>query len=169
MSEGAKSKLILVTALSPTPAGEGKTTTSIGLNEGLNKIGKKSIVVLREPSARPRVRHEGWRGRWRLCPGGAHGGHQPPLHRRFQRDREGQQPPRRAHRQQPPEPQAHAQHRSAHHQVEARDGHERPRPARHHHRPRRHRQRHPTSGWLQHHTGQRGHGDPLPRHRASRT
>jgi len=46
-------KLILVTALSPTPAGEGKTTTSIGLNEGLNKLGKKSIVVLREPSLGP--------------------------------------------------------------------------------------------------------------------
>ncbi|MBL8009540.1 MAG: formate--tetrahydrofolate ligase, partial [Flavobacteriales bacterium] len=49
----AKSKLILVTALSPTPAGEGKTTTSIGLNEGLNKLGRKSIVVLREPSLGP--------------------------------------------------------------------------------------------------------------------
>jgi len=47
------SKLILVTALTPTPAGEGKTTVSIGLNEGLNKIGKKSIVVLREPSLGP--------------------------------------------------------------------------------------------------------------------
>jgi formate--tetrahydrofolate ligase len=49
----AKSKLILVTALTPTPAGEGKTTTSIGLTEGLTKIGKKSIVVLREPSLGP--------------------------------------------------------------------------------------------------------------------
>lgn len=48
-----RSKLILVTAMSPTPAGEGKTTTSIGLSEGLNKIGKKSIVVLREPSLGP--------------------------------------------------------------------------------------------------------------------
>lgn len=46
-------KLILVTAISPTPAGEGKTTMSIGLNEGLNKIGKKSTVVLREPSLGP--------------------------------------------------------------------------------------------------------------------
>ena len=45
--------LILVTALSPTPSGEGKTTTSIGLNEGLNKLGRKSIVVLREPSLGP--------------------------------------------------------------------------------------------------------------------
>jgi formate--tetrahydrofolate ligase len=48
-----KSNLILVTAITPTPAGEGKTTVSIGLNEGLNKIGKKSIVVLREPSLGP--------------------------------------------------------------------------------------------------------------------
>jgi len=48
-----QSNLILVTALTPTPAGEGKTTVSIGLNEGLNKIGKKSVVVLREPSLGP--------------------------------------------------------------------------------------------------------------------
>ncbi|MBL7943095.1 MAG: formate--tetrahydrofolate ligase, partial [Flavobacteriales bacterium] len=48
-----KSKLVLVTAITPTPAGEGKTTTSIGLNEGLNKIGKKAVVVLREPSLGP--------------------------------------------------------------------------------------------------------------------
>lgn len=48
-----KSNLILVTALTPTPAGEGKTTVSIGLNEGLNKIGKQSVVVLREPSLGP--------------------------------------------------------------------------------------------------------------------
>ena len=48
-----KSKLILVTAMTPTPAGEGKTTTSIGLTEGLNKIGKPTCVVLREPSLGP--------------------------------------------------------------------------------------------------------------------
>jgi len=46
-------KLILVTAITPTPAGEGKTTTSVGLNDGLNKVGKKSIVCLREPSLGP--------------------------------------------------------------------------------------------------------------------
>ena len=45
--------LILVTAITPTPAGEGKTTTSVGLSDGLNKIGKKSIVCLREPSLGP--------------------------------------------------------------------------------------------------------------------
>ena len=45
--------LILVTAITPTPAGEGKTTVSVGLSDGLNKIGKKSIVCLREPSLGP--------------------------------------------------------------------------------------------------------------------
>jgi len=49
----AKSKLILVSATSPTPAGEGKTTISIGLSEGLNQLGKKTTVVLREPSLGP--------------------------------------------------------------------------------------------------------------------
>jgi len=48
-----KSNLILVTAITPTPAGEGKTTTSVGLCDGLNKIGKNSIVCLREPSLGP--------------------------------------------------------------------------------------------------------------------
>ncbi|HCT30105.1 MAG TPA: formate--tetrahydrofolate ligase [Bacteroidales bacterium] len=48
-----RAKLILVTAITPTPAGEGKTTTSIGLTQALNKIGKKATVVLREPSLGP--------------------------------------------------------------------------------------------------------------------
>ncbi|TVR89358.1 MAG: formate--tetrahydrofolate ligase [Saprospirales bacterium] len=48
-----ESKLILVSAISPTPAGEGKTTMSIGLSQGLNKIGKPTTVVLREPSLGP--------------------------------------------------------------------------------------------------------------------
>ena len=46
-------KLILVTALSPTPAGEGKTTTTVGLGDALNKIGKKTVICLREPSLGP--------------------------------------------------------------------------------------------------------------------
>lgn len=49
----ANSNLILVSAINPTPAGEGKTTISIGLADGLNKIGKKAMVVLREPSLGP--------------------------------------------------------------------------------------------------------------------
>ena len=46
-------KLILVTAISPTPAGEGKTTTTVGLGDGLNRIGKKAMMCLREPSLGP--------------------------------------------------------------------------------------------------------------------
>ena len=49
----ARAQLILVTAMTPTPAGEGKTTMSIGLSDGLNKLGKKAIAVLREPSVGP--------------------------------------------------------------------------------------------------------------------
>ena len=46
-------KLILVTAMTPTPAGEGKTTTTVGLGDGLNKIGKKAMIAIREPSLGP--------------------------------------------------------------------------------------------------------------------
>ncbi len=52
-SAGADGKLILVTAINPTPAGEGKTTTSVGLGDALTKIGKKTIIALREPSLGP--------------------------------------------------------------------------------------------------------------------
>ena len=53
LKEKKDGNLILVTAITPTPAGEGKTTTSVGLNDGLNKIGKRSVVCLREPSLGP--------------------------------------------------------------------------------------------------------------------
>jgi formate--tetrahydrofolate ligase len=53
LSSKKDGKLILVTAISPTPAGEGKTTTTVGLGDGLNRIGKKAIVCLREPSLGP--------------------------------------------------------------------------------------------------------------------
>jgi len=53
-------KLILMTAINPTPLGEGKTTMAIGLADGLRKIGKKSILALREPSLRTCV----WNKRW---------------------------------------------------------------------------------------------------------
>ena len=73
----SKSKLILVTAISPTKAGIGKTTVSIGLTLGLNKIGKNAAVAL----VRTMFRHEGRCGRWWLFPGAAYGEDQPPLHR----------------------------------------------------------------------------------------
>ncbi len=53
IKDEADGKLILVTAISPTPAGEGKTTTTVGLGDGLNRIGKQAIVCLREPSLGP--------------------------------------------------------------------------------------------------------------------
>ena len=52
-AEGKKGKLILVTAINPTPAGEGKTTTSVGLADALHRQGKKTVVALREPSLGP--------------------------------------------------------------------------------------------------------------------
>ena len=53
LEDRADGKLILVTAITPTPAGEGKTTTTVGLGDGLNRIGKKAIIALREPSLGP--------------------------------------------------------------------------------------------------------------------
>ncbi len=53
LSKRPNGKLILVTAITPTPAGEGKTTTSVGLTDGLNRIGKQTMVCLREPSLGP--------------------------------------------------------------------------------------------------------------------
>jgi formate--tetrahydrofolate ligase len=53
LPERAGSKLILVTAINPTPAGEGKTTTTVGLGDALNHIGKKAVICLREPSLGP--------------------------------------------------------------------------------------------------------------------
>jgi formate--tetrahydrofolate ligase len=52
-SKRGNGKLILVTAINPTPAGEGKTTTTVGLGDGLNRIGKKAMIALREPSLGP--------------------------------------------------------------------------------------------------------------------
>jgi formate--tetrahydrofolate ligase len=53
LEQKSDGKLILVTAMTPTPAGEGKTTTTVGLGDGLNAIGKKAIICLREPSLGP--------------------------------------------------------------------------------------------------------------------
>ena len=53
LDQNEDGKLILVTAINPTPAGEGKNTTMIGLSQALNKLGKKSVVAMREPSLGP--------------------------------------------------------------------------------------------------------------------
>lgn len=74
-------KLVLVTAINPTPAGEGKTTTSIGLAQALTKAGKKTMLALREPSLGTVLRDQGRSCRRRIRPGGAHGGSEPAFYR----------------------------------------------------------------------------------------
>ncbi|MGB1045202.1 MAG: formate--tetrahydrofolate ligase, partial [Candidatus Puniceispirillaceae bacterium] len=53
LQDRSNGKLILVTAINPTPAGEGKTTTTVGLGDGLNRIGKKAMICIREASLGP--------------------------------------------------------------------------------------------------------------------
>ena len=78
-------KLILVTAINPTPPGEGKTTTTIGLGDALNRIGRRAVIALREPSQGPVFGRKGGATGARLCSGSAYGRHQSALHRRFPR------------------------------------------------------------------------------------
>ena len=66
-------KLILVTAITPTPAGEGKTTTSVGLNDGLNKIGKKIYSLFKRAKSWAIFWYEGWSCWWWLCSSSSNG------------------------------------------------------------------------------------------------
>ena len=76
IKEGKKDgKLVLVTAISPTPAGEGKTTTTIGLADGLSRIGKKVTVALREPSLGPVFGVKGGAAGWKMDYSPYLGGH----------------------------------------------------------------------------------------------
>jgi len=76
-------KLVLVTAITPTPLGEGKTTMAIGLADGLRKIGKKSILALREPSLRSCIWNKRRSYRWRLFSDCSYGGYKSSLYRRY--------------------------------------------------------------------------------------
>ena len=78
-------RLVLVTAMTPTPAGEGKTTNTIGLTQALWRMGKKAILAIPRAFAGTKLRLERRGGGRRLLPGAAYGGHQPPLHRRHPR------------------------------------------------------------------------------------
>ena len=70
-------KLILVTAINPTPAGEGKSTITIGLADALNKIGKKTMIAIREPSLGPVMGIKGGAAGGGLCPSVTNGRYQP--------------------------------------------------------------------------------------------
>ena len=72
---GENGKLVLVTAINPTPAGEGKTTTSVGLADGMSRIGKKVMVALREPFSWTGIRSKRWSSRRRICAGCSYGRH----------------------------------------------------------------------------------------------
>ena len=150
-------KLILVTAISPTPAGEGKTTTSVGLADAMNALGKKTMLCLREPSLGPVFGIKG---------GAAGGGYaqvvpMEDINLHFTGD-------------------LHAigtannllaamidnsiQQGNPLHHLEALHGHERPSAPLYRGRPGRQGQRHPPRGRLRHHRRQRDHGHLLPCH-----
>lgn len=76
-------KLVLVTAINPTPLGEGKTTVAIGLSDALNKIGKNSILALREPSLRTSIWNKRRSNRWRVCTSCSNGGYKSTFYRRY--------------------------------------------------------------------------------------
>ena len=78
-------KLVLVTAINPTPAGEGKTTTTVGLGEAMAMLNKKALIALREPSLGAMFRYQRWRCRRRICTGGSYGGSESSLYRGFSR------------------------------------------------------------------------------------
>lgn len=85
-----QSKLILVTAISPVKAGIGKTTVSIGLGLGLNHIGKKAVVALREPSMGPCFGMKGGAAGGGVCTSVADGEYQSPFYWRLPRHHFGQ-------------------------------------------------------------------------------
>ena len=159
MADVPDGKIVCVAGVTPTKAGEGKTTTAVGLTQGLGHIGKDPLLCLREPSLGPGVRHQGRRRRRRHDPGRADGGPEPPFHRRHPRDRRGQQPARRASRRLDPARQP-AQDRRPADRLAAGAGHERPRPAPGGARAGRAGQRLPARVRLRHHRGLRGDGDP---------
>ena len=160
-------RLVLVTAITPTPAGEGKTTTTVGLGDGLNRIGKQRGDRAARAIARALLRHEG-RGRGRrLCPGRADGADQPALHRRLPRHRQRPQPAGGDARQ-PHLLGQRAGPRRAADRLAPCHRHERPLPAPDRLQPRRRRQRLSARGRFRHHRGLRGDGGVLPRHRPRR-
>ena len=84
ISQNPDGKLILVTAINPTPAGEGKTTTTVGLGQAFGRLSKKAIIALREPSLGPWNKRRS--SRRRLCAGSSYGGSEPSFYRRFSCD-----------------------------------------------------------------------------------
>ena len=81
LADRPKAKYVVVSAVTPTPLGEGKTTTTVGLGQAMHHIGKRATIAIRQPSMGPDIRHQRWGGRWRLQPSGPDGSLQPPSDR----------------------------------------------------------------------------------------
>ena len=142
-----KGRLVLVTAINPTPAGEGKTTVSIGLADALRLEGIQRVSCAARAVSRPGFRREGRRGGRRLCAGRTDGGHQSAFHGRHARHHRGEQPDRRDGRQQHSAGQS-AGHRPAPRHLEALHGYERPPAAQYSRRSGRQAQRHAARRWV---------------------
>ncbi len=160
---GRWGKYVVITAITPTPLGEGKTTTVVGLVQGLNRVGHRAAVCIRQPSLGTRVRDQGRGGRRRLLAGHPDGGLQPPPDRRRPRRRARPttwRPPSST----TPSPTAtrSASTRLTHHLAAGR-GHQRPRCAPRRHRPRRQGERLSPRDGMADHGGLGGHGGPRPR------
>lgn len=84
-------KLVLVTAINPTPAGEGKTTTSVGIGQAMAKLGKKAAIALREPSLGSMFWYKRRGSRWRICTGCTYGRLKSSFYWRFSCDNIGKQ------------------------------------------------------------------------------
>ena len=152
LEEREDGKLILVSAISPTPAGEGKTTTTVGLGDAMNRVGRNTIICPARTFSGPVLRHQRRRGRRRLCAGGTDGRHQPAFYRRFSRHRRRAQPAG-GNARQSYQPWRRAGPRSSTDRLEPRRRHERSRVAQYRRRSRRQRQRHSAPGQLRHHRG----------------
>ena len=85
LADRPKAKYVVVSAITPTPLGEGKTTTIVGLGQAMHHIGKSATISIRQPSMGPTFGIKGGRGRWRLQPSGPDGVVQPPPDRRHAR------------------------------------------------------------------------------------
>ena len=132
--EGPRGKLVLVTAIKPTPAGRRQDHDEHRPVRRPEPDRQEERSCACASRSRALLRHEGRGGRRRLRPGRPHGGHQPPFHRRLPRHRAGPQPAGRDARQ-PHPPRQRAGHRSAAGRLESGGRHERPRPARARDRP----------------------------------
>ena len=164
--DAPQGKLILVTAINPTKAGEGKTTTTIGLGDGLSRIGKKTAIALREPSLGPCFGQKGGATGGGQAQVDADGRDQPAFHRRLPRHHHGAQSAGGDARQ-PYLLGQRARHRRPPRLLAARPRHERPRPARYGGQPGRRRQRLSAPDPLRYHHGLGSHGHPVPRRATS--